>query len=172
MTVMNNKGVFQELWNNFHFLTKEQIQEHHLVPLSEGEPSLLSMVIEELLWDCFRFAVRSRFRNKLLSSWLLQGRGLLHSTLFLGKFSSSELFSWSKLSSETECSEDIYSTLKQSLNLLFSSVGMDIDCRSAFCLFSRFCNEQKLFMSETIKRHLQQFQKNWAGRNFKKLPRK
>ena len=49
MTVMNNKGVFQELWNNFHFLTKKQIQEHHLVPFSEGEPSLLSMVIEELL---------------------------------------------------------------------------------------------------------------------------
>ena len=34
MTVMNNKGVFQELWNNFHFLTKEQIQGHHLVPFS------------------------------------------------------------------------------------------------------------------------------------------
>lgn len=90
------------------------------------------MVIEALLWDCFRFAFRSSFRNKVLSSWLLQGRGLLISTFFfLGTFSSSELSSWSKLSSETECSEDIYSTLRQSLNRLFS-FGMDIDCSSVF----------------------------------------
>ena len=41
---MNNMGVFQELWNNFHFLTTEQIQGHHLVPLSlrGSHPSSLS----------------------------------------------------------------------------------------------------------------------------------
>ena len=127
------------------------------------------MVIEALLCDRFRFASRSSFTKKLFSSWLLQGRGLLQSTFFLGTFSSSELFSSSALSSETECSEDMYSTFIQYWNLLFSSFGMDVDCTSAFCLFSRFCNKQKLlFMSETIKRYLQQFQQNWASGNLKK----
>ena len=155
---MNNMEVLQELWSFPYDRANSGASSG--ASLSEGEPSLLSIIIEALLWDRFRFAFRSSFTKKLFSSWLLQGRGLLQSTFFLGTFSSSELFSSSALSSETECSEDMYSTFIQSLNLLFSSFGMDVDGTSAFCLLSRFCKKQKLFMSETIKRHLQQFQEN------------
>ena len=164
-------GVSQELWNNFHVLTTEQIQVI-IWCLSLWGGAIAPIYGHRGTSSSFWFAFWSSFRKKLLSSWLLQGTGLLHSTFFLGTFSSSELFSWSKLFSETECSEDMYSTLKQSLNLFFSSFRMDIDCRSAFCLLSRFCNKEKLFMSETIKRYLQQFQKKTElAEILKKLPR-
>lgn len=118
----------------------------------DGAPSFLSIVIEALRCDCFLALFRSSLLNIELSSMLLHCRGLLHRTFLFGASSSSELlFPPALLSSDIECSEEMYSTdERHGRYFFFSSTPMDVDWLRALRRFKRFCIKHTFCISHIV----------------------
>ena len=87
------------------FMTKQML-EYLLVPLSSGEPSSLSIIIEALPCDCFLALFLSNWLSREFSSLLLHMRDL-HSTFWFEGALSLELLFPALLCSDIESSEDM-----------------------------------------------------------------
>ena len=100
---------------------------------------LLSLSNDMLTCDCFNFALLFSLAKRFLQAKLLTPMLEASCKALFSDLSSP----WSVL----PCSEDMYSTFIQALNLQQSLFEIEVDSR---CLFSFFCNKQKLYIIEII----------------------